>query len=156
MSGPCPGKKADGKRCKSKPRKGRKWCWFHDPESKEARATAQANGGAESRNRVGPAKVLGKKAPDVDVSSEGAIRALMSETIDQVRRGELSTHAAQVVGQLAGQVLKALKQDVTDEKVNDLDRRTRVLEGMSKAELMEIARSGDVDPNPKQDEAEPN
>ena len=138
----CPGKTATGKPCRSPPRQGRKWCWFHDPKSAKARATAQANGGAESRNRVGPAKTLGKRAPKVDVSGEEPIRALVQETVDQVRRGSIAPTVGQVIGQLLSVALKALKQDETDRKLEDIQKRIRPLEGLTTEQLVEIARAG--------------
>lgn len=152
----CPGKTATGKPCRSPPRQKRKWCWFHDPASKEARATAQANGGAESRNRVGPAKTLGKRAPKVDVSGKEPIRSLVQETVDQVRRGEVAPQVGQVISQLLTVALKALKQDETERKVKELDERTRPLLGLSLEQLLEIARGGHAAPPATADAAPPN
>lgn len=152
----CAGKKAGGKRCGAKPRAGRKWCWFHDPASAEARAAAQANGGAESRNRVGPAKVLGKKAPPVDVSGEEPIRGLVRETIDQVRRGELAPNAGQVIGQLLTVALKALKQDETEREVAELKERVRVFEELTKEELLQLARGNGAASTPPAPGVTPN
>lgn len=153
---PCPANTSDGKRCRSRPRKGRKWCWFHDPKSAKARATAQANGGAESRNRIGPLKVLGKNAPDVEVASQENVRGLVRETIDQVRRGEMAPHVAQVVGQLCAVALKSMKQTDTDKKLSELDERTRVLKDMSKEQLEEIVRQGPGAPPPSPEDGAPN
>ncbi len=150
---PCPGHKADGTPCRSRPRKRRKWCWFHDPKSAKARATAQANGGAESRARVGPVKTLGKRAPKVDVSGEEPIRALVQETVDQVRRGSIAPTVGQVIGQLLTVALRALKQDETERKVKELDERTRPLMGLTVAELEEIVRVGRAAPTPVGDPA---
>jgi hypothetical protein len=153
---PCPANTSDGKRCRSRPRKGRKWCWFHDPKSAKARATAQANGGAESRNRVGPAKTLGKRAPKVDVSSEEPIRALVQETVDQVRQGKIAPTVGQVIGQLLTVALRSLKQDETEKKVKELDERTRPFIGLKVEELLEIVRGGHAAPPAAEDAAPPN
>ena len=153
---PCRAKTAEGKRCQSKPRKGRRWCWFHDPDSKEARATAQANGGAESRNRVGPLKVLGKSAPDVEVATQESVRGLVRETIDQVRRGEMAPHVAQVVGQLCAVALKSMKLSDTDKKLAELDQRTRPLLDVTKEQLEEIVRQGRGAPPPSPESDAPN
>lgn len=150
---PCPAQTAKGKPCRAPLVKGGRYCFFHDPEKAEARAAAQANGGAESRNRVGPTKTLGAKAPAVDVTTEGKVRELVQETIDQVRRGELSSNAGNVVGQLLSVALRALKQDELHKKVQDLEARFRPLEGIKPEVLEEIVRLGRASPVPEGDPA---
>lgn len=139
---PCPTKKADGTPCRSRPRKGRTYCWFHDPASTEARAAAQANGGTESRSRVGPAKTLGKEAPEVELTGEQEVLSVLTETINQVRQGKMAPNVGQVVGQLCGVGLKAMKQDEQDRKLSELDERTRPLVGLTTEQLLEIVRAG--------------
>jgi len=151
----CRAKTADGKPCKANARAGRKHCYFHDPKSAESRAAAQANGGAESRNRVGPAKTLGKNAAEVSITGEQEVIGVVTETVNQVRRGQIAPNVAHVIGQLLGVGLKALKQDEQDKKIAELDERTRPLQGLTVEQLLEIARAGRGAPPTTADDASP-
>jgi hypothetical protein len=151
----CRAKTADGKRCKANARAKRRHCFFHDPKSAESRAAAQANGGAESRNRVGPSKTLGKDAAEVGISGEQEVLGVLTETINQVRRGQMAPNVGHVVGQLLGVGLKALKQDEQDKKIAELDQRTRPLMGLTTEQLLEIVRAGRGAPPTTADGASP-
>jgi hypothetical protein len=84
------------------------------------------------------------------------VLGVLTETINQVRRGQMAPNVGHVVGQLLGVGLKALKQDEQDRKIAELDERTRPLIGLNVDQLLEIVRGGHAAPPGPDDTAAPN
>jgi hypothetical protein len=61
--------------------------------------------------RSNPARVLPPDAPDVQLDTCKDVSDLLSETISQVRRGELDSRAANTIEYLSGILLKAWSRD---------------------------------------------
>jgi hypothetical protein len=101
--------KEDGKRCAAHAQVGRKYCFFHDPDTREAQREAGRAGG--SRPKL---KTLGADAPDVAVADVGGVVTLLAETISQVRRGELDPRIGNALGYLSGILLRALELTKAD------------------------------------------
>ena len=86
---PCKGKTPEGADCRAAAVPGSDFCFFHDPDQADKRREAQAFGG--SQNRM---KTLDADAPEVKVEDCGDVVALISDTINQVRKGQLDPRAA--------------------------------------------------------------
>jgi hypothetical protein len=71
-------------------------------------------------------KTLDGAAPDVQVEDCQDVVALMSETINQVRKGQIDPRVANTVGYLANVVIRAVEQ-------GDLERRIAELEVLVKS-----------------------
>jgi len=108
--------KADGTRCRANAVTGSDYCFAHDPASVAERQAARQAGG-----RVGKTKVLPPETPDAPLSSASGVVALLGETINQVRRGEVDPRVANCVGYLSTALLRALE-------VGDLEERLATLE----------------------------
>jgi hypothetical protein len=70
-------------------------------------------------------KTLGPDAPDIKIVDCRDVARLLSETINQVRKGELDPRVANAVGYLANVMIKAVEQ-------GDLETRLVELESLVK------------------------
>jgi hypothetical protein len=117
----CAGIKSAGVRCQAKVQAGSAYCFFHDPKKSKTRKAAQRLGG--SRNR---AVVLGPGAPQVELGSLSDVAKVLTETINQVRRGELDYKVGYSVGYLCALTMKALDGSQLEERLGVLERALKV------------------------------
>ncbi len=119
MASQCAAKTKTGSACKAVPINGSRFCFFHDPKKKTALKSATSKGG---KNRCFPktVKSLEGDVPDVEIVSARDIITLLSETISQVRRGDIDPRVANAINQCANVILRAREQSVIDERINQL------------------------------------
>jgi hypothetical protein len=92
--------------------------FFHDPESAPEREAARILGGKERSRK---AAVLPADTPNTPLTSAADVTALLAETINQVRRGEIDAYIANSVGQLAQILLKAKQQYELEQRLAKLE-----------------------------------
>lgn len=110
--------KSDRSHCRANARKGSIYCFFHDPDSAVAREAARKNGGKERSRR---ASVLPASTPDRPLATASDVTALLGETINQVRRGEVDPRISNAIGYLAGILLKAKEKDEIEQRLARLE-----------------------------------
>jgi hypothetical protein len=66
-------------------------------------------------------KTLNATVPDVKVKDCGDVVALISETINHVRKGTIDPRVANAVGYLANVLIKALEQDELETRIERLE-----------------------------------
>jgi len=110
--------KSDGTRCDANARRGSTYCFFHDPESTSDREAARKKGG---RERSRKAAVLPADTPDRALTTASDVTALLAETINKVRRGELDTRISNAVGYLASILLNAKERDELEQRLERLE-----------------------------------
>jgi hypothetical protein len=108
--------KPDGSRCRAGALPGKPFCVFHDPSLSDRRAEGRRKGGENRR-----APVLPADSPDHSLTSVADVVALLGQTINQVRRGELDPRVGNTVGYLGSVLLRALD-------MGELERRLAALE----------------------------
>ncbi len=108
--------KDSGERCRARPLIGSRLCFFHDPDKASALKAAKQKGG-----RARKAATLPKETPDFEIKSADDVVALLSETISQVRRGEVDPKVANAVGYLSGIILRARDQGDIEERIVELE-----------------------------------
>jgi hypothetical protein len=91
---------------------------IHDPDSALEREIARKNGGKE-RSRRGA--VLPAHTPDRLLAKASDVSALLAETINQVRRGEVDPRISNAIGYLAGILLKAKEKDEIEQRLARLE-----------------------------------
>jgi len=116
----CKQRKLDRSRCQAAALPGSDFCFFHDPSKADERKAAQSQGG-----RQGKIKTLPSSAPDVNIKDCEDVVRLISETINQVRKGQVDPRVANAVGYLANVLIRAVEQ-------GELERRLAELEGIVK------------------------
>ena len=108
--------KDDGNQCRATKLRGSKYCFFHDPAKAGERAAAQQAGG-----RNGRAAVLPPDAPHRRVKTAAEVIDLLSETINQVRTGQLDPKVGNCVGYLSSVILRAIEQGDMAERLAALE-----------------------------------
>ena len=112
----CAATKRNGTACRAAALPGSRHCFFHDPAKTAARRDAQSRGGSANKMPTLPAD-----APDVKVEDSADVVKLLSETINQVRRGEIDPRVANAVGYLSNIVLAATSQGELENRLAELE-----------------------------------
>lgn len=112
----CKGVKPDGSDCQAATMPGSEFCFFHDPTKATERRSAQSHGG--SQNKV---KTLPDAVPDVQVRDCEDVVKLLSETINQVRKGKIDPRVANAVGYLANVLIKAAEQGELEKRITEVE-----------------------------------
>jgi hypothetical protein len=121
ISKTCSATKSDQSKCQAAVIPGSEFCFFHDPSKAEQRREAQSQGGRQ--NHV---KTLEDSAPDVKVEDSGDAIALISETINQVRKGQIDPRVANSVGFLANILIKAVERNKLETRIEQLEALLKV------------------------------
>jgi hypothetical protein len=116
QSNSCEGVKPDGDECKARRVAGSSYCFFHDPEKRAERESAQRAGGL--KNKVA---VLSSTTPDARLLDAKDVVKLLAETINQVRRGEVDPKVANAVGYLGGLLMKAIHETEIESRLATLE-----------------------------------
>ena len=123
----CQGVTSDGLQCQAAAIRGSDFCFFHDPSKEVERREAHAAGGRQNRM-----KTLDTATSDVKIKDCGDVAALLSETINQVRKGLIDPRIANSVGYLANITVRVLSQNELEDRITKLEqlleRRTKVSE----------------------------
>lgn len=122
---PCKAKKPDGSDCQAVALPGSEYCFFHDPAKAERRREAQSLGGRHNHM-----KTLSSDAPDVEIETIQDTIPLLTETINQVRKGEIDPRVANSIGYLANVIIKAVEQ-------SDIEKRLEEIEAIIKTNRLE-------------------
>jgi hypothetical protein len=113
---PCKSMTKDGAPCQTPALAGSDFCFFHDPDKAEERFEARRAGGRQNRMKTLPAEM-----PDVNVESCQDVVRLISETINQVRKGDIDPRVANAIGYLANVLIRAVDQGELEKRIEDLE-----------------------------------
>lgn len=116
----CKQTKSNGERCRANAVSGSKFCFWHSPGQESARKKARQRGG-RARMQPKQLKTLSSDAPNAKIKSADDVVALLSETINQVLRGEVDPKVANTVGYLSGIILRAREQGDIEERIVELE-----------------------------------
>lgn len=78
------------------------FCFSHNPDTQEEKYIATVKGGENSRT-------VELNLPPVELQTPDHVVALLGETINGVRSGEIPPNIANTVGYLAGHIIKAME-----------------------------------------------
>lgn len=123
----CKALTAEGSQCEAAAIHGSDFCFFHDPTKAAERKEAHAAGGRQNRM-----KTLDPETSDIKIKDSRDVIALLSETINQVRKGQLDPRIANSVGFLAGITIRVLEQNQLEDRIEKIEQllknRTKVTE----------------------------
>ena len=125
----------DGSQCKAAAMRDSDFCFFHDPSKRAERREARAAGGRQNRM-----KTLDAAASDVKIRDCGDVVELLSETINQVRKGLIDPRVGNSVGYLANIAVRVFEQNELEDRIAKLEQ---LLEGRNK--LPELLMTGEAD-----------
>jgi hypothetical protein len=140
ISKTCCATKPDQSNCRAPTLPGSEFCFFHDPSKAEERREAQAQGGRQNRM-----KTLEASAQDVMVEGFSDARALLVQTINQVRKGEIDPRVANSVGFLTNILIKAVEQDKLETRIEQLEALLVV-----QTSTFDLALTGTYDDQPSE------
>lgn len=118
---PCHALTANGSACQASAIDGSDYCFFHDPAKADERREAQSTGGKQNKM-----KVLADDVPDIAVRDCRDVVALVSETINQVRKGQIDPRVANAVGYLANVLIKAVEQGDIEQRIKELEDLVKI------------------------------
>jgi hypothetical protein len=110
--------KKDGSECAAQAQSGKDLCIFHDPaRANDGRRARRAGGLTRTRTAV----VLAPDTPDHPLGSPNDVSAVLADSINRVRRGQLDPRVANAMGYLATVLLRALEQGPIEERLSKLE-----------------------------------
>jgi hypothetical protein len=106
--------------CKANAQTESLYCFFHDPALDTERAEARKAGGiARTRKVTLPSDVAIKP-----LRTASDVAALLGETINQVRRGEIDLRVSNAIGYLSGILLSAIDKGSFEARLAALEAAT--------------------------------
>jgi hypothetical protein len=118
MNRKCQFRKKNGSKCDADAQIGRDVCVFHDPEQSATVRRARRAGGIK---RSRPATVLPPDTPDIALENASDVSTLITDSINQLRSGQLDPRVANGVGYLASVLLRSLEQGVMERRIAKLE-----------------------------------
>lgn len=122
-----------GKPCKAQAGNGSDFCFFHDPDRRDAARQVQRRGGqtgkAATLTTVKPWRGQAGEVTVLKSPSLPDLVNLLADTIDDVRVGEVDPKVANSVGYLAGIILKALQFEAFEERLAALEEAVGLVDG---------------------------
>jgi hypothetical protein len=113
----CKALKPDGLQCRAAALPQSENCFFHEPSKAAERREAQASGGRT--NRI---KTLDAGMPDAKIHNCRDALGLISETISQVRRGQIDPRVANSIGYLANIAIELFQESDFETRIEKLER----------------------------------
>ena len=108
--------KSNNKKCSANAMKESKFCFSHNPDTREQKIAAVIKGGKMSKkNRT--------SLPPVALNQPKDIVALLATTINETRGGAIELRVANCIGYLSGHLIKAIE-------ISDLETRLLKIEGV--------------------------
>lgn len=115
----CKHKRKGGGQCRAHAMSGGKYCYLHNPDIPEEQKR-------EARARGGQANPIMIKAPLPMIKKLGGgqdVILLLADTINRVRAGKMDIRVANCLGQLSGQLLKAIEIANTERRLDELEAK---------------------------------
>lgn len=106
--------KPNGEQCRADAMNNSRFCFSHNPETKEAKKEAVKRGGLAKKNRLNLLPVKIKTIKDVI--------SLLEDTVNRLRGGEVEPRLANAVGYLAGHMIKGLEKSDLEERLEKLEK----------------------------------
>jgi hypothetical protein len=118
MAKKCQSRKKNGDRCGADAQTGKILCVFHDPARAADGRRARRAGGI-TRSRL--ARVLAADTPDHQLGNTNDVSALLSDSTNRLRRGQLDPRVANAMGYLTSVLLRALEQGPVEERLAKIE-----------------------------------
>jgi len=113
----CNALKRNGSQCQAAPLPQSTHCFFHDPCKAAERREAQSSGG-----RMNRMKTLDAETPNAKIQDCRDALALISDTINQVRKGQIDPRVANSIGYLATIAIRSFERNDFETRVEKLEQ----------------------------------
>jgi hypothetical protein len=107
--------KPNKKQCSANAMKNSKYCFTHNPATKEAKKAAVTKGG----------KISKKKSIillPVDLAEPKDVVKLLAITINEVRKGVMELRQANCIGYLSGHLIKTMETASLEERILNIEK----------------------------------
>lgn len=118
MAQRCKFRKKDGSLCPANAQPSNGLCVFHDPAKASDGPGARSAGGI-TRSQL--AAVLLHDMPDHSLGSVSDISALLTDSINRLRRGQLEPRVANAMVKLTSVLLRALEMGAIEERLTNIE-----------------------------------
>lgn len=109
--------KPDEEQCNANAMSGAEFCYTHNPAiPEEERQEARTKGGKANIVKVS------KPLSEITINKPNDVVNLLTETITEVRNGNLDPRIANTIGYLAGHLLKAFEVTKVADRVETIER----------------------------------
>jgi len=109
--------KSDGTKCEAWAMQDSEFCYLHNPEiTEEEKKEMQSRGG-----RANIIKIL-EPLPPVKLKNGNDVIALLEDTINKVRAGEMDLKVANCIGYLAGHLIKTIDVATLENRVETVEK----------------------------------
>jgi len=106
----------NGKECGANAMRDSQFCYLHNPNiTQEEKLEAQTRGGQNRSLKVY------QPLPPVKIEKTSDIMALLTETINQVRQGDLDCRVGNTIGYLAGVAIKAYETSELEDRLERIE-----------------------------------
>lgn len=132
-----------GKPCVASAGKDSNFCFLHDPHKEKERNEGRKKGGKARQGRLNEL-LEGCLDPDIakaKLVTYEQVRDLLEDTVHHVRTGKLTTDRANSISGLCRVILSAKDNGKLEDRLKDLETRTRVLKGVPPEQLLEIVKA---------------
>ena len=119
MGTKCQFRKKNGSMCDADAQIGKDVCVFHDPKQAATVRRARRAGGIR---RSRPALVLPPDTADVALKNASDVSTLITDSINQLRRGQLDLRIANGVGYLTSILLRSMEQGLMEQRISKLEQ----------------------------------
>ena len=106
--------KSNKKQCAAHAMAGSKFCFTHNPDTKEQKRAAVIRGGKMSKKNR-------SSLPPVILNQSKDVVALLATTINEVRSGSIELRVANCIGYLSGHLIKAIEISDLEERVSKIE-----------------------------------
>ncbi len=140
MLNKCQSRTRNGSECKATAQAGKDVCVFHDPEQAAIVRQARRAGGVKRSSRT---RVLPADTPDVVLKNASDISGLLTDSINQLRRGQLDARIANGIGYLASIQLRSFEQCSTEKRLSMLEASLGLVRAAALSSDSEVEDRGD-------------
>ena len=130
----CRGTKSDGTNCAANAMGGSKYCFTHNPETKEQHLAATRKGGS-----VSPKSGTKVTLPRIPIDSPEAIISILDDAINRLRvaheDGSMDAYTTNAISNLSGKLMEAYKLVKVTGKLKEMQETIDLLQKMKDVNL---------------------
>src|SRR5260370_6030761 len=119
----------DGTGCKAHPRKGRQYCFLHDPASQKKSAAARRAGGVIRGYKAQEVLKLPPNLPALPLQDTSDVVEMFRETVNHFRQGEMDLRSANCIRNFGLAMLRGFQFDARTQREAALAAAPRTSSG---------------------------
>jgi len=118
MAQRCKFEKQNLKQCEAWSMTGSDFCFTHNPEMVAKKKEAVIKGGRSHKKNYNP-------LPAFEINGSKSVAELLSQTINEVRMGQIDLRVANCIGYLSGHLIKAIEVSNVQDTLNRIEQKLK-------------------------------